>query len=341
MSLYFNIQADFDQQPSKFEEMTIGFLVHNLFELAHLPIDIISLKPGIFEACQFVLQEIIQHAESPILQAFNDGDFTPINSFFVHLDKLIDAYHPQQNDESANEKMKGLIRNIIGERSAIEGATGFSFHNNEILIARSAALGHPAALEWYTKEASIQPDDGDIPYHVIIGAYESEKCKWDSSSADKGVANLRKALFLIDALPDVANQPEYFGDYLNTILDEIVSLIKKGKIRPEQVKDCFDLVMAFYKKYPCGPGNGEAYYSEIFEMYSAPNLQEWLQKQIHALELAAKEKASSESNEDYFILNEAFELAVKWARLDKKAGEDKALRLLAEIMELAGIVRNQ
>lgn len=341
MELYSKIQEAFDNHPSKFEDMANAFLAQHSFVLTHLPIDIISLKPGIFEACHFILHNIILPSNSPVNQAFNEGDFTSIFNFFTHFDELIAAYQPQQHDKAANDQMKQVIISVIRERFACQQATEFVYHNNEILLAKGAALGDSEAMDWYNTLLKESTSD-EIPYHVAVGAFECEKCKWNLSSPAKGIEYLRKALFQIASisLPDIAEEPTYFIDYLDLILGEFIPHIRNRKISLDQVQDCFDLVLSFHKKYDVDRilSESETYFKQIIEMYSSDHSPcQWLEYQIQTLEQAAKKKVDSESNEDFFLLNKAFKWAVELARLDKKNGEGKTLKLLAEILELAGV----
>lgn len=328
MTVYSKLRSVFDTHPSDFQEMTLGLLAQDQFDLAHYPLDLLSLKYGIFHTCQFILQCIILEPSSPVIIAFAKGNFSPLNSYFIHLHKLIDAYQPKSYSKSDNVQMQGAIRSIFVEQYACQEATGFSFHNNEILLGRNAALGDPDAMEWY-ETSVLKPDNHEIWFHTAVGAYESEKSKWDFSSPDKGIAHLKKVLFRLAASPQISEQSEYFIDYFNVILNEFLYPIKNGKISFKEVQDCFDMVLSLYNDFDV-TNSYKKHFQESVERYRLPHDNvSWIQDRIKFLELQSAQSMN--------LLNKAFEYALELARVNKKEGEEKVLKLVTEIFESSGV----
>ena len=112
--------------------------------------------------------------------------------------------------------------------------------------------------------------------------------------------------------------------------------LKNEKIKFQQVQDVFDLVFSMYKKYDlyemCLPE-----FNDIVERYALPqNDEEWLMKQIQALEQQSKCPSSDIPHQD--ILKKGFNYAVELARLNEEEGQEKALKLMSEIFESCGVV---
>lgn len=330
MKIYTKLRSIFDNTPVSFEGIVLGLLAQGQCELSHYPVDLLSLKRGLFSTCEFILNKIILEPK------YFKGDFAAINNYFIHINRLIEAYIPAQHSNKANQEMKKLICSILIEQYGYQQASGLSFHNNEMIMGRTAALGNPQAIEWYQSAISDPENQQEIWYPVIVGAYECEKSKWDFSFPEKGIFHLKTALFQAASLPDFQENPVYFVDFLNVILFELIYPLKNEKIKFQQVQDVFDLVFSMYKKYDlyemCLPE-----FNDIVERYALPqNDEEWLMKQIQALEQQSKCPSSDIPHQD--ILKKGFNYAVELARLNEEEGQEKALKLMSEIFESCGVV---
>ena len=132
MKIYTKLRSIFDNTPVSFEGIVLGLLAQGQCELSHYPVDLLSLKRGLFSTCEFILNKIILEPK------YFKGDFAAINNYFLHINRLIEAYIPAQHSNKANQEMKKLICSILIEQYGYQQASGLSFHNNEMIMGRTA-----------------------------------------------------------------------------------------------------------------------------------------------------------------------------------------------------------
>lgn len=333
MTIYTKLKELFEKNPIGFEGVTLDLIDQGLMYLAPEPLHLMSLKLGEIVPCEFVVQQILLDEKSPIHQ---EASF--IYAYFVHLDRLIEAYQPTRHNEQDNIHMKSIIQGIINIRLDWQKATGFVHHDEEILLGRLAAIGDPSALEWYESSILTGEEPNEIAVNTTIGAYEGEKSKWNGTVPNKSIQHFKKSFFAIADLPTFSENAIVYGIYLNCIMHEIVPHLKS--IPFDHVKDMFDKLESLYRQYQLFETleDGE-YFFEMASRYSKQQSDtEWLLSALGGLELQLSPDFDDETV--LKMLDRSYRYAIELARLDK-VGEDKALKILTSIFERSGVVENE
>ncbi|CDZ81096.1 hypothetical protein BN1013_01624 [Candidatus Rubidus massiliensis] len=298
---YTKIKFFFEDEPEKLLTLFLEYIEKEDFTLAHQTLDLIHIKYGELFTLEFVLNNIILNANSKLISLLEGGDFFSLNSFFTHLNKIIDDYKPFLHDFRENENIKKVIQVILMEQYTIQEFSGLSFHNHEILLGRAAGLGDEKALNWYQESILKDHQPEAIWYNVAVGSYEAEKSKWEETNSEIPIIHLKKALLAIAEISTFPDEPNYFIDYMNIILEQIVSLVKNKTIKVMAVKDSFDLVLSMYQIYSIN-NSYKHYFLEIYDRYKDPqNEAKWLMGKMqghknpshvfqYALELAKLDK---------------------------------------------------